>query len=86
MVRSEKTSSAVTVGWVEVRLQVRRPLWPSSSRESRVRVASMSAAVVPGAKLVATTVQGPAFPLMLRPPGFVWARGGVEMDEVEFRA
>jgi hypothetical protein len=67
--RSVKTSSAATVGFVEVSRHERRPLRPSSSRESFARDASISAAVVPGAKLDAVIVHGPALPFMLKPPG-----------------
>lgn len=41
----------------------------------------MSAAVVPGAKLEATMVQGPALPLMLRPLGCC-GRGALEESEL----
>ena len=48
-------------------MQERRPLWPSESVESLATADSMSAAVVPGAKLVATTVKGPAAPFIDMP-------------------
>jgi hypothetical protein len=50
-----------------MRVQERSPGWPSESVASREMVASMSAAVVPRAKLEATIVQGPALPFMERP-------------------
>jgi hypothetical protein len=70
MFLSLKTSSAMTVGWVDVMEQESRPLLPSESIASWVSADSMSAEVVPGAKLEARTWKGPALPFMLRPlPG-----------------
>jgi hypothetical protein len=72
IVRSENTSSATTAGSSEVSQQESRPLRPSLSVESLEMADSMSAAVVPGAKLEATTWKGPALPFMLRPRDAEW--------------
>ncbi len=69
MVRSEYTISAVTAGSRDVELSWHEmsPLWPSESVLSLATADSISAAVVPGAKLVAMTVKGPAAPFMEMP-------------------
>ena len=55
IVRSENTSSATTAGCSEVSWHDSRPFWPSLSVESVATADSISAAVVPGAKLDAMT-------------------------------
>ena len=67
IVRSEKTSSATAAGCSDVMRHDSRPLCPSLSVESLAMADSISAAVVPGAKLDASTGNGPALPFMLRP-------------------
>jgi hypothetical protein len=70
MFLSAKTNSATTEGFVRVSRHDKSPLTPFSSRISLCRADSISAAVVPGAKLLASTVKGPALPFMLRPLPF----------------
>ena len=65
--RSENTISATTAGLVAMTRQDNMPVPPLSSTVSPCRADSISAAVVPGAKLLASTVKGPALPFMLRP-------------------
>ena len=67
IVRSEKTSSATTEGRSVVRRHDNNPFWPSLSVDSFAIADSMSAAVVPGAKLEAMTEKGPALPFILKP-------------------
>ena len=67
---SVKTNSAMTVGRLDMSRQVFRVLMPSASSECWEKADSMSAAVVPGAKLEAVTLNGPEAPLILRPDPF----------------
>lgn len=59
---SEKMISAMTVGWALIKRQ------DKISPPIEDIEASMSDAVVPGAKLLAMTVNGPAAPRMVNPP------------------
>lgn len=64
---SGKMISATMTGVVEVNLQERISIGVLVSVTTALRAASMSGTVVPGAKLLASSVKRPAAPLMLRP-------------------
>lgn len=77
---SEKIISAVTVGCIATIRHDVSPFTPLSSTVSLRSADSMSSAVVPGAKLLASTTYGPALPLILKPgpvargcEGTIWA-------------
>lgn len=67
MAFSTKTISAMMVGLADMILHEIASIGPFVSVTIVCRADSMSAAVVPGAKLLASTTNGPAAPLMLRP-------------------
>jgi hypothetical protein len=67
MAFSAKTISATIVGVEDMMRQEVVSIEPLVSVTIVCRADSMSAAVVPGAKLLASTMKGPAAPLMLRP-------------------
>lgn len=64
---SVKTISKVTLGCDFTELHETRQFVPLESNRSLCRADSISASVVPGAKLEACSVNGPALPFMLRP-------------------
>lgn len=67
MAFSGKMISAIMVGFVEVNLQEMISMGVFASVTIAWREASMSGTVVPGAKLLASSVKRAAAPLMLRP-------------------
>ena len=76
MAFSANTISAMMVGLEDMMRHDVVSMWPLVSVTIVCSADSMSAAVVPGAKLLASTTNGPAAPLMLRPGP--WGSGGVE--------
>jgi hypothetical protein len=83
---SAKAISATTVGLVLVKRHDNIPLTPFSSNVSACIACSMSAAVVPGAKLLAITMEGPAFPFMLSPLPLIFRCEGIILASEESRA